>query len=471
MLLVESALLAAIAAPPSIAVAYVAPRVLRSLIPAMPFYSYAVDGGVVAYLGAVTLFAGGLAGIAPALESLKKDVSAALHGHEALHRAIGWRARDVLVAGQVGMSMVLLIGAGLFLHAEVNLLSANPGYDIDHVMLVVPRVSTPPHTPESAASFYRTFVQRALGVPGVSSVAYARGPADESVSGATATMVAGDTDVTATATVSVVSSEYFQTLQIPVLAGTVFSDDAAATRSVVLSESLARTLWPNHVPVGESALLGGREVSIAGVVRDTLSIVSGAGERTIYSPAAAIRPGDALYIGFRGAESQTARAIRDAIAGLDSNAVAQPLTLAAIRRDQATKFMPIVEMVLGLGVVGLVLGVAGIYGVVSFAVARRTREMGIRIALGATHADIVGMVIWSSATPIVVGLGCGVGLAGIGARTLARIFANTPVRLDAWDPMVYSGVILLLSAAAVVAMIGPAERAAAADPIHALRQD
>jgi predicted permease len=472
MLLVESALLATLAAPSSVAVAYSAPRILRSLIPALPYYPFAVDGSVVAYLGAVTLFAGVAAGIAPALESLKRDVSAALHGHEALPDAIGWRARDVLVAAQVGMSLVLLVGAGLFLHAEMRLLSASPGYDADHVMLAVPRVSVPPHTAESAQSFYRTFVQRVRGIPGVRGVAYARSTTDErAVSTATATLVATGTRMTATATTSVVSSDYFRTLQMPMLGGTTFGDDAASTTSVVISESLARALWPDRVPVGETARIGDSDVSIAGVVRDLPSLLSGAGERTIYLPAAAARAGDAVYVGFGGGESETARAIRDAMAVLDANAVAQPLTLAAIRRDQAAKFLPIVEMVIGLGLVGLALGVGGIYGVVSFAVGRRTREIGIRIALGATRGDILRMVVRSSAAPVVTGICAGVGLALVAARTLARIFTNTPVHVDARDPIVYCGVIVLLSASALLAMLGPAERAAAADPIDALRQD
>ena len=248
-------------------------------------------------------------------------------------------------------------------------------------------------------------------------------------------------------------------------------NDPTSKPAVVISESLARTLWPDRVPFGRAARIGDANVSIAGVVRNVPSIVSGMGEPTVYWPAAAMRAGDVVYVGFGGAESQTARAIRDAIAALDPNAVVQPLTLAAMRRDQARKFMPIVEMVIGLGVVGLLLGVAGIYGVVSFAVGRRTREMGIRIALGATHVDIVRTVVGSSAAPIVVGIGGGLGLAVIGARTLARIFARTPVHMEAWDPIVYSAVILLLCAAATAAMLGPAERAAAADPVHALRQE
>src|SRR5262249_13958045 len=168
-----------------------------------------------------------------------------------------------------------------------------------------PRVSVPPHAPESAASFYSTFVQRALGLSGVRAIAYERSVADERFGTTeTATIVAADTGVTATAITSIVSSEYFRTLQMPVLAGSVFGDDEASGKSVVISESLAKALWPHRVPVGETARLGDREVSITGVVRDVPSTATGAGERTIYWPAAVIRAGDAVYVGFTGAESE-----------------------------------------------------------------------------------------------------------------------------------------------------------------------
>jgi predicted permease len=471
MLLVESALLAAIALPPSLAVAYGAPRIVRSLILTLPYYPFAIDHTVVVYLAAVTLFAGIMAGIPPAVESLKRNVSPAPHGHDLLGSAVGWRARDLLIAAQVGMSLMLLVGAGLFLHAEAHMLSASPGYDTDHVMLVVPHVLIPPQTPESAAQFYEAFRQRALGIPGVRAFAYARGSTDELAGSSMTMIVARRTGVTATATTSVVSSQYFRTLQISVVSGAPFADDATSARSVMVSETLARTLWPGSLPVGETARLGDTDVAIAGVVRDVQSIVSGTGERTVYRPAGAIHAGDAIYMGFDGMAAPTARAIRNTIATLDSDAVALPLTLAAIRRDQAAKFMPLVEMVVALGIVGLVLGVAGIYGVVSFAVVRRTREMGIRIALGATHGDILRLILWSGTAPIAIGIGGGMGLALIASRTLARVFARTPVHIDAWDPLVYTGVTLVLVAAALMAMMGPAERAASSDPVHALRYD
>ena len=473
MLVAETALLAAIAAPPSLAVAYSAPKLFRTLIPQLPYYPFAIDATVIAYVAGLALVAAIAASIAPAIESLKKDVNGALlHHHDALPGVTGWHARDVLMAAQVCLSLVLLFGAGAFLHAEIRLLTANPGYDLDRVMLVVPRVFVPPDAPASAKLLYQTFSERIHGIPGVQAVAYARISADESGGfSRTETIVASATGVVATPVFTTVSSDYFRTLQIPVVAGTVFSDDAASGSSVIVSESLARMLWPGRAPLGQLARIGDTEVTVGAVARDVQSASSGLPERTVYRSAEAMRAGDAFYVAFSGGETQTAQAIRDTITALDADAAALPQTLASIRRDQASKFMPIVELVLGLGLVALVLGVAGIYGVVAFTVGRRMREMGIRIALGARRVDIIRLVLSSGAAAIGVGLATGIGFALIGARTLERFFKNTPVRIDPWDPVVYPAVVVILAFTAVVAMLGPARRAAAADPVHALRCD
>jgi putative ABC transport system permease protein len=471
MLVTESALLAALAVPPSLVVAYAGPAVIRSLVPTLPYYPFAVDSTVLAYILGITLFAGGAASVAPAIESLKKDVKAALHGQEAAADSVfRWRPRDVLMAAQVSMSLVLLVGAGVFVHAEWRLLAADPGYEIEHVMQVAPRISIPPHTPESASLFYQGFQQRVLAVPGVRGVGYARGTADDdSARAGVQTIVAVSSGAAATTSVAVVSSQYFRTLKIPLVSGAPFADDGTVTSSVLVSESLGRALWGRRVPVGEAARLGDTVVEIAGVVGDVQSLTAG-GERAVYRPAGPPRAGDAMYVGFDGPEIETARAVRDAIAALDTYAVAPARTLASMRRERAAKFFVLVEMVLSLGVIALALGVSGIYGVVSFAVGRRTREMGIRIALGATRGDIMRLVLSSGAVPVFAGVAAGIALALMGSRTLERVFAGTPVRFDGWDPIVYAGVIALLAVTAAAAMVGPARRAASADPVHALRQ-
>ena len=472
MLVTESALLSAIAVPPSLAVAFAGPIVLRALVPTLPYYPFGVDANVIAYIIGITLLAGVAAGIAPALETLKRDVNASLHGQEtAPDSAFRWQPRDILMAVQVSLSVVLLVGAGMFVQAELRLLDSNPGYEIEHVMEVDPRVSIPPYTAETASTFYRSLIQRLLTVPGVRGVGYARAAADDdSARPGVETLTAVSTGVAATTSVSVVSSQYFRALRIPIVGGAPFGDEPTAASSVLVSESLARALWSGRrIPIGETARIGGAVVDIAGIVGDVQSLTEG-GDRALYRPAGAARAGDAMFVAFDGAEAATARAIRDAVAGLDPNAAVPARTLASMRRDRASKFFVLVKMLLSLGAIALLLGMAGIYGVVSFAVGRRTREMGIRIALGATAADIIGLVLSSGAVPIVSGIGGGIVLALIGSRTVARIFAATPIRLDAFDPAVFIAVTLLLAMTAVGAMLGPARRAASADPVDALRQ-
>jgi len=471
MLVTESALLSILAVPPSLAVAYAGPIVIRALVPSLPYYPFAVDANVVAYIFGITLLAGVAAGIAPALETLRKDVNASLRGEEAVPGGVfRWRPRDVLMTAQVSVSVVLLVGAGLFVQSELRLLDADPGYEIEHVMQVAPRIAVPPYTPERASAFYRSLAQRLLAVPGVRSVGYARAAADEdSARPGVQTLTAAGTGIAATTSVSVVSSQYFRTLKIPIVGGAAFPDDPTAAPPILVSESLARALWGGRrLPIGETARLGDAVVEIAGIVGDVQSVTEG-GERAVYRPAGPAHAGDAVFIGFDGTELETTRGVREAIAAVDPDALAPVRTLASMRRDRASKFFVLVKMLLSLGGIALILGVAGIYGVVSFAVGRRTREMGIRIALGASGGDITRLVLSSGAVPIVCGIGGGAVLALIGSTTLSRVFAATPIRIDAWDPIVFAAVALLLAGTAVGAMLGPARRAASSDPVHALR--
>jgi len=479
MLLTESVVLATIAALPSVYLTVNVPVLLKKINPSLPYYPFAVDAPVLMYLAGITLLAGMLAGIAPAIESLKGDVSASLHGQETfLGAKTRWRSRDVLVAAQVGMSLVLLVGAGLFVHAEWRLLVVNPGYETDHVLLVTPRISVPPHTPASAASFYQALADRVRGVPGVLDAAYSTGLAADELSGGGSTSVtAQSTGLVATTAGDAVSSRYFDVLGIPMVRGASFRDGDAAARiqPIVVSQSLARTLWPDRDPIGELVDLNGDRghlLQVVGVSRDIRSpIATAARERTLYRVRASESRGDALLVRFDGDERRTAAAVRDAIAALDRDAVAEPRTLAALREELASRFFRLVKMVLGLGVVAVVLAVIGIYGVVAFAVTRRMKEMGIRVALGATRRDIVRLVLSSGLKPIAAGVGGGVVAALPASLALTRIFRNTPIHLDPRDPIAYAAVTLLLVATAIAAMLGPALRAAWADPVHALRQD
>ena len=189
-------------------------------------------------------------------------------------------------------------------------------------------------------------------------------------------------------------------------------------RSVIVSESLARMLWPGRAPLGERARIGDTEVTVAAVVRDVQSASSGLAERTVYRSAETMRAGDAFYVAFDGGATQTAQAICDTITTLDADAAAAPQTLGSIRRDAAAKFMPIVELVLGLGIVALALGVAGIYGVVAFTVGRRMRRWVFASRWAPTAWTLSAWCCRPGAAAIGVGLAAGVGFASR-ARTLS----------------------------------------------------
>jgi predicted lysophospholipase L1 biosynthesis ABC-type transport system permease subunit len=244
--------------------------------------------------------------------------------------------------------------------------------------------------------------------------------------------------------------------------------------AVIVSESLARTLWPGRDPLGERLhldLAPAQSLSVVGVVHDVPSLLGTAAQKTVYQVQRARTVGDALLVRFDGDERQTAAAMRDAIAGLDPHAVVEPRTLGAIRRDAADRFMRIVDIVLFLAASALALAVMGIYGAVAFAVARRMKEIGIRIALGATPGHVTGIVLWTGWKPIAVGLGTGTIVAAIAAHAVARLFRGTPAEIDPSDPRAYINVALMLASAGTAAMIAPCRRAVSAEPAHALRAD
>jgi predicted permease len=478
MLLIETLLLAAAASAPAVWLVYALPRVVRASIPTMPSYPFHVDGAVLTYLVGIALLAGVLAGVAPAIEALKQDVVGALHGDETI-ASRGSRTRDTLVAAQVAVCLVLLVGAGVFVRAEYRMVHDSPSYDGDHILLAVPRTSAALAVSPSAASLYQTLDDRVRSIGGVRSVAFASAPPivrDEigDVSAAVR-LVSASAGATVAATRNVVSPEFFATLGLSILHGRLFqaNDAETALPSVIVSQSLARALGHTPNPIGELVETApgrtGQIVGVAADVRDTAARTSEA--RVVYEVRPVQAVGGALLVRFDGESRDIARSIRDAAVALNPDLLVEPRTLTAIREELSVKFARIVRMVLFLGVVAVLLAVIGIYAVVAFAVSRRTREMGIRSALGASRADLVRLVLTSSTRPVVIGVVIGAAAAALAAPAITRVFANAPVPVDAHDPVAYVSVAALLALVAVTAMLRPAWRAAHADPIDALRRD
>ena len=473
MLLTESVVQAALSAPPSAYLAYMAPRAFKALVPTLPYYPFAVDRVVVGYLAAATIVAGVAAGIAPAIESLSSDAAPALRRRGSLRVAGGrWQSRDLLIGGQVALSMILLVGAALFVRAERRLV-ADPGYETEHVLAAFPRLSVPPHTATTVASFYRRLEEQVGAMPAVRSTAHSDTlVGDEAASARVVVFAELDGKAVSTAA-SDVSSAYFETIGLGIVRGSAVRDETDRA-GVVVSESLARSLWPDRDPIGEDLHLGQSPTEllhVVGVARDVPSLLGAPAERTLYRLRRTHAIGDALLVRFDGDERQIASAVRDAILRLDPNAMTEPKTLGAIRRDAADRFLRLVEMVVFLGGVALLLAAVGIYGAVAFAVARRTKEIGVRIALGATPRDVAGIVLWTGWKPIAAGLAAGTIGTLVAAPSVARVFRGTPAQLDPFDAASYLAVAIVLAIAGTVAMIGPCLRANSVEPARALRSD
>ncbi|HYW48612.1 MAG TPA: ADOP family duplicated permease [Bryobacteraceae bacterium] len=488
MLLTESLILASVAGAISAWIAGRVPTTMEKMIVGMPHYPMQPDMLVFAYLAGVTLLAGAMAGMAPAAESLKVDLTASLKGQESLFGSRRSRTRGFLIGAQVAMSLVLLVGAALFVRAEFTIFSENPGFETRQVLLIPLRIPLPPYTPASAAAFYRTLEQRVRALPGVQSVSFASSPpfsSDEGIGPGEELRGPGQPRGTGLkASVNVVSPDFFDTLRIPIVRGRAFREGETPVKGtaspVVVSEAFARTMWPARAPLGQGndplgqAIQdpGGDLFEVVGVARDLKSERFGAVDRAfVYFLRSPQAFGDTMMARFQGDSVPIQLAVRNLIREMDREMLPRIGTIQTAMDNFAALFWKMAEMVLFLGAVAIVLAVVGIYGVVAFAVSRRTREMGIRMALGATRADIVLSVIASGVRPILFGLAIGLLLALAGAAALSRALRATPIGLDVHDPIAYLTVSLLLVSTALAAMFGPALRAARADPSQALRQE
>ena len=481
MLLTESLILATAAGLISAYLAYYVPGVVASLIPDAPNYPVRPDLTVFAYLAGVTLLAAAFSGIAPVTESWKLDLSSSLKGHESLHGSgtRKWRFRDLLVAAQVALSTVLLVVTGLVARVQYSMSSTEPGFETRQVLLVPLSVRVPPYTPDSAWSFYRNLEQRVRALPGVQSAAYSdHAPFwgdDEGPDAAEEVRLPGQARGSGRrAALNTVSTGYFDTLRIRIMRGRPFrpSDITAekAAPVAIVSEALARTLWPHDDPVGKVIEQGPREkLQVVGVARDTRSASYGAAADgpVVYRLQDPRSFGGPLLVRFQGDAAAIQRAFANTVRDLDRQAIGVPRTLRSMVDDMVSRFWVLIQLVLILGILAVFLAVLGIYGVVTFAVSRRTRELGIRMALGATRRDIVRLVFTSAMRPVLEGLLAGLLLSLGGSLVLSRVLFGA----RSWDPVVYLTVSVVLAASALAAMCGPVLRAAGSEPMQALRQD
>jgi len=483
-LIVESTLLAALAGAAGVALAAWGSQVLIALAPAdVPRLEEAgLDTRVLVFTLGLSLAASLLFGLAPALHASRVDLNDALKQGAA--RAIvgggAKRLRGALVVAEIALSVVLLIGAGLLLRSFQTLVSMPLGFRSDHVLLMEAEVpSANLAARRQAARFYKELLANAGTLPGVSSAGLTRtAPGDSSSDGSYFVDQHFDMKLMGVnapqAVFSLVSGGAFATLGIPLKAGRDFndSDTYEAPFTVIINESLARQSFQGRNPIGHTILCGfdsDKPMTIVGVVGDIRTYgPASPPQPELYMPLQQHpMPGMTLMLRTAGNPQTLSATLRRMVQERSPDTPVKFTTLEARMSENvaAPRFR---TLLLGLfSGLALLLAMAGVYGVMTYAVGQRTGEIGLRMALGASRADVFGLVLRQGLKLTVLGLA--IGLAGALAAT--RLMASLLFGVKPTDPLTYLGVAALLALVAVAANYLPARRAVQVDPLTALRQE
>jgi putative ABC transport system permease protein len=450
-----------------------------------------VDAGTLGFACAVTLFSSFLFGLAPALRSASTRLTEAFQERGGSSSGGRDRVRSVLVAGEVALALVLMAGAGLLIRSALLVSHLDPGFDTSN--LIVGRVGLPDigyHDPAVARQTFERMITAAEALPGVQSAAVvSRAPlaGGGSSNGLIPEGKALDVTNAINAELQIVSPGYLSTARVPLRAGREFTAQDARDKTLVtiVNETLAHTAWPRENPIGkrfaccEAGPKGGMDPvwhEVVGVVGDVRAWgLDRQVQPEFYLPIAQMPPDAWDWIGrtmdlmvrtrdgrFPAGELRTAVAsIAPGVPIYRLSTVRQKIS-GTLEESHFDTFLLAV-----FAAIALLLSSVGIYGVLSYVVAQRTRQIGIRMALGATPALVMRDVLWYGVRLTVVGLA--VGLAGAVAGT--RVLSSLLYGIKPLDPLTFIAVPLLLAVVAVAASYIPARRATQVDPMVALRHE
>jgi putative ABC transport system permease protein len=432
---------------------------------------------------ALALIVGIAFGLIPATHGSRSDLAEAMRGDEAVpprnNRGLKIRGREVLVIAQVALAFTLVVAAALLGRSVGRLMSIRPGFDPRGVLTARIAVPSSAVNADSAPMFYQELVHRLSALPGVTSVALSDCPP---LSGGCSATFPSYLDRAAPSGgmplvgVHWATPTFFQTLGVPLQRGRVFNalDRAGMPRVIVVSETMANQLWPGQDPIGKRVRIGqggfndGAEV--IGVVGDMrFGAIDSVPRADVFIPVAqSPRRGLVLLIRSSLPPSTLVGPVRAEVA-----AVAPRLPLYDIRTMDERIGVSVArprfgaEMLVLFGTLALLLAGVGIYGLLAFVVARRTREIGIRMALGAEAATVVRMVLHRGVALVLAGLVCGTAIAMGMTRLLASLLYDAP----AIDFAAYVAAMTVFLAMAGIACWVPAHRAASVDPVIAFRTE
>jgi predicted permease len=471
MLVTESLLLATLAGAVSVFLLYRVPQPLfRYISPRAPELPMPPDWRVFAYVAVVVVLTGIASGLAPALESVRVDLAGTMKGAGGApgNAAGGSRLRGWLVTAQVAMSMLLLVQAALFGQSEDRNLNADPGY-LPRNIVVSPLNFPDTMSPAAAAARARRIADRLRTLPGVRAVSLS----DEvPMIGYFTVQVRppGRADAVQPVDVYSASDNFLTTMGVRIERG---RDFAPGDRfAVILSSSLAHAFFRRANPVGRQFNLPEGTLTIVGVASDIAPLrVGGSDNPPVWRTGITHPTHTFLSVRFATPAMANPASVRAAIREIEPNMVVISRNLQGWIDLVTEELWNMVTLIVILGIVATVLATAGIYGAVSFAVNQRMRDLGIRVALGASRVAIVREVLAMGGKPVVRGLLIGSWMSVAMAAMLRENLRGSPLRIDSTDPLVYGAALVLLAAAAAIAMIGPARRGANSDPLTALRCD
>jgi putative ABC transport system permease protein len=457
-------------------------RLQQALMPPGPFvfrFDFRVDAPVLIFALAVTMLAALIAGMAPGLKASRTDFVSTLKGEEGRTEQGRWwlGGRNLLVAGQIALSLTLLITAGLFLKSLVFSEEINPGFDTSKKLLIV---NVGPSVRRGAIDrdFYLPVVERIRSLPGVRKASYASRmllsgtgggvscevsiPGVEPPSGQKAYVIRFNS----------VGRDYFQTVGARVLRGRAFDarEESPEQRGVLINEMMARRFWPDADAIGRHVVVEGNDYQIIGIVQDGRIVnIHEPREPYIYFSFTQRPRGEgAIIVETAGAPQQLVGAVKQEIRAVDKGATFLGIQTMKELMGYALWGDRMIFLFVGaLGCLGIFLTTVGLYGVVAYLVGRRTHEIGIRMALGARRQDVLALVLRQGLRIALMGIP--VGLAA--AAAVARLISSGLYGASSTDLTVFLGSAVLVVAVALLASYLPAHRATKVDPMEALRYE
>ena len=434
-----------------------------------------MNGRVLAFTLAMGVGTGLVFGLAPILEALRGGSFIALRDAQtAPGGARSTRLRGAFVIVQVALSLVLLVAAGLLIRTVQRAYAVDLGYQVDR-LLVVDLSSDASYSPEAGQALYARVLERVNALPGIVSAAAARITV---LSGTTRTLpvsvdgqpLRADRSNVIPVRGNVVSERYLETMGIPILRGRGFqkSDDGAASRVAIVSRSLADRLWPGVDPIGQTFLSLTR-LEVVGVVPDTvyLSATERDPRPVYYLPLSQNHePAIALHVRTAADPLAVVSVVRQAVRDIDSRLVLTRPRRMLDELDRSMAGQRTMAMLSGLlSTIAVLLAAVGLYGALAYSTRQRTPEVGLRLALGATPASVMGLIVFGGVRLVVTGIAMGCA----GAYVAARYLRSQLFGVDATDPVTWLAVSAVLTTVGLIACAIPARKAMRIDPALTLK--